>query len=77
MQLNQNWGTFTADYTPPFIIPTHEGEYEARNSVLVDGGERFGVSAVVFDKHEELIWMGNQGVCMSCHMRYGCYIFLI
>ncbi|XP_004924145.2 PAN2-PAN3 deadenylation complex catalytic subunit PAN2 isoform X1 [Bombyx mori] len=49
------------DYTPPFIIPTHEGEYEARNSVLVDGGERFGVSAVVFDKHEELIWMGNQG----------------
>ncbi|XP_013144008.1 PREDICTED: PAB-dependent poly(A)-specific ribonuclease subunit PAN2 isoform X2 [Papilio polytes] len=52
---------YGSDYSPQFLVPTKEGEYEVRSSVLVDGGERFGVSAVVFDKHEELIWMGNQG----------------
>lgn len=39
-----------------------EAEYHIRSTVAVDGGDRFGVSAVVFDKHEELVWMGNQGV---------------
>lgn len=48
-------------------MPSQEGEYEARSSVLVDGGDRFGVSAVAFDKYEELIWMGNQGVCSFYH----------
>lgn len=53
---------YTQEFTPQYLIPSHEAEYEARSSVLVDGGDRFGVSAVVFDKYQELIWMGNQGV---------------
>lgn len=51
------------EYAPQYLVPSQEGEYEVRNSILVDGGDRFGVSAVAFDKYEELIWMGNQGVC--------------
>lgn len=49
------------------MVPNHDAEYEVRSSVLVDGGDRFGVSAVVFDKFEELIWMGNQGVSVETH----------
>ncbi|XP_063384251.1 PAN2-PAN3 deadenylation complex catalytic subunit PAN2 [Cydia fagiglandana] len=52
---------YAAEYTPQYIMPSQEGEYEVRSSILVDGGDRFGVSAVQFDKFEELIWMGNQG----------------
>lgn len=55
-------GQYIAEYTPLFNIPTRNGEYEVCSSVLADGGDRFGVSAVVFDKYEELLWMGNQGV---------------
>ncbi|XP_049694170.2 PAN2-PAN3 deadenylation complex catalytic subunit PAN2 isoform X2 [Helicoverpa armigera] len=54
-------GPYTADYAPQYLPPKQAAEYEVRASVLVDGGDRFGVSAVVFDKYEELIWMGNQG----------------
>jgi hypothetical protein len=38
------------------------GEFQKVHSLLVDGGDRFGVSAVTVDLQEELIWMGNQGV---------------
>lgn len=35
-------------------------DYHDIHSVLVDGGDRFGVSACMFDK-QDLLWMGNSG----------------
>ncbi|CAH0398456.1 unnamed protein product [Chilo suppressalis] len=52
---------YASEYTPQYLIPNHNAEYEVRSSVLVDGGDRFGVTAAAFDKFEELVWMGNQG----------------
>ncbi|XP_071541540.1 PAN2-PAN3 deadenylation complex catalytic subunit PAN2 isoform X1 [Panulirus ornatus] len=37
------------------------GEYQESRTVLVDGGDHFGVSAVGADRKEELVWMGNSG----------------
>ena len=34
-------------------------------SILMDGSDRFGVSTVLFDSHEELIWVGNEGVSLQ------------
>ena len=44
-------------------IPIVDGEYKQIHSFMVDGGDRFGVSSLCFDT-QELLWMGNQGVCM-------------
>ncbi|XP_018561215.1 PAN2-PAN3 deadenylation complex catalytic subunit PAN2 [Anoplophora glabripennis] len=38
-----------------------DAEYVQTNYILADGAHRFGVSALTFDKVEELLWMGNQG----------------
>ena len=34
--------------------------------MLVDRGDQFGVSSVVFDGREEMLWMGNAGVSHTC-----------
>lgn len=51
-------GEFTHD-TQDFMSG---GEFQESQSLLVDGGDRFGVSAVTVDRKEELVWMGNSGV---------------
>lgn len=56
------------------FIPTTEqfgeeyegAEFHETHTLLADGGHRFGVSTLVFDTMEELMWMGNQGVSICC-----------
>lgn len=54
-----------SDYAPSFeqfgISEAEQAEYVEFGTVLADGGDRFGVSAVTFDTQEELLWMGNEG----------------
>lgn len=38
-----------------------DGVFTEKSSFLIDGGDRFGVSAVSWDFQEELLWVGNQG----------------
>lgn len=49
-----NFTTFNMGETVP--------EYLEMGTILADGGDTFGVSTVCFDTHEELLWMGNEGV---------------
>lgn len=49
-----NFTTFNLCETVP--------EYLEMGTILADGGDTFGVSTIRFDTHEELLWMGNEGV---------------
>lgn len=37
------------------------GDYQESRTVLIDGGDRFGVSTLAVDTREELVWVGNNG----------------
>lgn len=58
----ENGGGGGGDDPNAYGVPQGCGEFQKVGSLLVDGGDRFGVSAVAFDLQEELIWMGNRGV---------------
>jgi len=51
------------------------GVFSEKSAVLTDGGDRFGVSAVHWDYHEELLWSGNQGghVSTLLFIVYSCF----
>lgn len=42
-------------------------EYVETNKIIVDGGDRYGVSTLCYDS-QELLWMGNQGVCIKVNV---------
>ncbi|GAB0090123.1 PAN2-PAN3 deadenylation complex catalytic subunit PAN2 [Sergentomyia squamirostris] len=44
-----------------FNVAQNDAEYLPIGFLQADGGDRFGVSTLCFDKNEELLWMGNQG----------------
>ncbi len=48
-------------------------EYSEFGTVMVDGGDRFAVSAICFDGQEELLWMGNAGVSVFLLLRFTFY----
>lgn len=43
------------------IMDFNVNVFTEKSSVLIDGGDRFGVSSVHWDYQEELLWVGNQG----------------
>lgn len=62
-----------SDYSPSFgnfHIGQGECEYLEIGHVLADGGDRYGVSTISFDNHEELLWMGNLGVSSSIKKKF-------
>lgn len=54
---DESYVTVNEHFTGEYV----ESEFHERSSIIVDGGENFGVNSLAFDHFEELLWMGNQG----------------
>lgn len=49
-------------------------EYEETQTILTDNCSQYGITATCFDTHENLLWVGNQLVCI---LIMEIYIFFI
>jgi len=75
--MNLDWSILISGDDCNYVVPGGEyvrateqfgedfsgAEFHETRTLLADGGDRFGVSTATFDTIEELMWMGNQGVC--------------
>ncbi|VVC95678.1 unnamed protein product [Leptidea sinapis] len=58
---DSNDDAYVSDFPQPYGANNPDAEYVKKAGVLVDEADEFGVTAITFDKYEELIWMGHAG----------------